>query len=232
MDIVRRILRTASVILILLGIFAIFLPVVGFFVGLPILLIGSAIFSKTKEEKLSIEKNIEGSLPILKPIIKSKNYLILLITLSFAFFVFGPRTLRLFSAGLIVLSFILYNIAKHEEYKQTGKKAKLHLSDKQRKMVIVAATFFVILGFFYLTFMSLMADVGWKEPILIDKIGLLIITAFYAFPGALVIALSFWAIRYTYRHKDISNKFTVIEPGQIVISKESIKNRTLKESSN
>ena len=236
MSAIRKALRTASIIAIILGLFAMFIPVVGFFVGLPMLFFGLIIFNKTKNAKLAVERKAGNFLLKVKPIVKSKNYLAVFIALSFVLFVFGPRALRLWLGGLILWLFVMYTNLKYNEHKKSGKEMKLHLSHEKGKRTFGVGVILIVFGFIYLTLMSLIADAmfeHWEEPTIVDKVGLPIYLAFYAFPGAFLITLGFWVIRYSYRYRDHNmNKFAVIEPGQVVISKEGIKNRTLKESGN
>ena len=236
--------KTTAWILILLGIMLGFIPAIGLFIGLPLILTGIFVYRKSKEKIPEYKlKNSENSfnanqnIPFLlkiKPLVRSKKHFWLLIILSSLLLAFVPKQLKYLIPALIIWLFLSYNKIKHLEWLDSGKKsnpARFYLFSRTINYSS-GGVLAVILGFLVLTgFTGIIAEnVGAINGYVIAKISLFLVV----WIGILFIIFGFWSVRFSYRnpYKAMHN-FKVLEPGQAVISKKGVINKTLKkEASN
>lgn len=215
--------KTVSVILIWVGILLLFIPVVGLFVGLPLLLLGFIMFFRNKKKQHSAEKEKSSSNLLFKvrPIVNSKKYLILLVLISFGLFVIGPKALRMVSAALLIVFFIMYSNLKYAEEIHSGKRIKRHFSQRVGRRFFGGGIIAIIGSFLYLMFFSYISGLMRQESVSLGfQVGGGIFLLLYALPGLLFMFAGFFLIRYSYRYSDSkSNEFAVIKPGKLVISK-------------
>ena len=154
MSLTSGIRKIAGIVLILLGIFILFVPVVGLFVGLPLLLLGIFLFWKKKKNKEyhSESSFISNLLLKIKPVTNSKKWIVFFILTSFLLLIFGSANYQLIYIGLILLFFIMYNKIKHEEWKISGKNVSakwFHIGGRPAKW-FGAGVFSIIFGFLVL----------------------------------------------------------------------------------
>ena len=241
MGLLRTLFRTQGFFMILLGILLLFVPVVGLFAGLPLILLGIFVSWKKGEIKEHHAGNslISNLLLKIKPVTKSKKWLVFFIMVSFALLIFGSADYQLIYIGLILLFFVMYNNVKHEEWKASGKQvsAKWFRIRGRPARWFGAGVFAIIYGLLILIGAIYVADKGYKyeaHHTIADFIGARIAWGFViGLIGIASIILGFWMIRFSYRNPYYSANFEVLEPGKVVISREGIiNNRTLKEYSN
>jgi len=241
MGILKAIFKTQGFLLILLGILLLFVPVVGLIAGLPLILLGIFVSWKKGEIKKHHAGNslISNLLLKIKPVTKSKKWLVFFIMVSFALLIFGSADYQLIYIGLILLFFVMYNNVKHEEWKASGKQvsAKWFRIRGRPARWFGAGVFAIIYGLLILIGAIYVADKGYKyeaHHTIADFIGARIAWGFViGLIGIASIILGFWMIRFSYRNPYYSANFEVLEPGKVVISREGIiNNRTLKEYSN
>ena len=217
--------------MILLGILLLFVPVVGLIAGLPLILLGIFVSSWKKEE---IKKHYAGNSLIsnlllkIKPVTKSKKWLVFFIMTSFALLIFGSANYQLIYIGLILMFFVMYNNVKHEEWKASGKQVSARWFRIRGRPArwFGAGVFTIIYGFLILMGTVYMAGLSLKSEVqhtlsdfVIARIAWVLIIGSM---GILSIILGFWMIRFSYRNPSHYSNFNVLEPGKVVISREGI----------
>jgi len=235
MSLISGIRKIAGIILILLGIFILFVPVVGLFAGLPLLLLGIFLFWKRSKinEHYAGNSFISNLLLKIKPVTKSKKWLVFFIMASFALLIFGSANYQLIYIDIILLFFIMYNKIKHEEWKMCGKRVSakwFHVRGRPARW-FGAGAFSIVFGFLVLIGVIHVADRTYMNdasPTLLEYFGARVAWGMIIGSiGIAVIILGFWMIRFSYRNPQSQNSnFKVIEPGRVVISKKGIVDRS------
>ena len=231
MSLTSGIRKIAGIVLILLGIFILFVPVVGLFVGLPLLLLGIFLFWKKKKNKEyhSESSFISNLLLKIKPVTNSKKWIVFFILTSFLLLIFGSANYQLIYIGLILLFFIMYNKIKHEEWKISGKNVSakwFHIRGRPARW-FGAGVFSIIFGFLVLIGAIYVADRTYMKdasPTLLEYFGVRVAWGIIiGSVGIATIILGFWMIRFSYRNpQNQGSNFKVLEPGRVVISKKGI----------
>ena len=232
MGIIRTLFRTQGFLLILLGILLLFVPVVGLIAGPPLILLGIFVSWKKGEIKEHHAGNslISNLLLKIKPVTKSKKWLVFFIMASFALLIFGSADYQLIYIGLILLFFVMYNKVKHEEWKPSGKQVSARWFRIRGRPArwFGAGVFAIIYGLLILIGAIYVADNGYKyeaHHTIANFIGARIAWGFViGLIGIASIILGFWMIRFSYRNPYYSANFEVLEPGKIVISREGLIN--------
>ncbi|GEM_PF-2910691 len=235
MSLTSGIRKIAGIVLILLGILILFVPIVGLFAGLPLLAIGIFLFWKGgKIKEYHSESSFISNLMLkIKPVTKSKKWLVFFIVASFALLIFGSANYQLIYIGLILLFFIMYNKIKHEEWKVSGK----HVSAKWFRIRgrparwFGAGVFSIVFGFLILIGSVYVANLVYMDEIKHTVFSFIMARIAWGLiigsMGILLIILGFWMIRFSYRNPQNQNSiFKVIEPGRVVISKKGIVDRS------
>lgn len=228
MGIIRTLFRTQGFFMILLGILLIFVPVVGLFAGLPVLLVGIFIFSRAaKENKLYNDNSFLAKLMLkVKLITKSKEDLKWYISILFIAMFFSPFAMLYLYIPAIIWLFIMFNRIKHEEWKASGKQVSARWFRIGRKPArwFGAGVLAVIIGFLIISvpiyFITYHAP---KDMSLMQNIFFRAVIGVFCIPFILYIIFGFWCIRFSYRNP--YHNFNVLEPGKVVISREGIINK-------
>ena len=234
MSLTSGIRKIAGIVLILIGIFVLFVPVVGLFAGLPLLLLGIFLFwKKEKINEYHSESNFVSNLLLkIKPVTQSKKWLVFFITASFALLIFGSANYQLIFIGLILLFFAMYNRVKHGEWKVSGKpvSAKWFRIRGRPARWFGAGVFSIIFGFLVLIGAIYVADRTYMKdasPTLLEYFGARVAWGMIiGSVGIATIIFGFWMIRFSYRNpQNQGSNFKVLEPGRVVISKKGIANK-------
>ncbi|MBI2559243.1 hypothetical protein HYW20_08025 [Candidatus Woesearchaeota archaeon] len=226
MGILKTIFRTQGFFMVLLGIILLFIPVVGLIAGLPVLLVGIFIFSRAaKEKKLHNDHSFLAKLLLkVKLITKLKEDLKWYISILFIAMFFSPFAMLYLYIPAIIWLFIMFNRIKHEEWLASGKQVSARWFHIGRKLArwFGAGVIAIIIGFLIVSIpIYLIAYHAPKDMSLMDYIFFRVIIGVFCIPFIFLIILGFWMIRFSYRNPYYSH-FNVIEPGQIVISREGI----------
>ena len=226
MGIIDKGRKLGSIFLICLGIILLFIPVIGIIAGLPLIFIG-IIVGRSKLKERAKSDGSHGSSNLLshvKPITKSKKLLILLIFLSFALFVLGSKPIRLIFAASLIFFFVAYINLKHKEDLISNRHLERHFSQRFGERLFGGGFVFIIAGFLWLWALSYISTMMLSEPMeFISRIGSILVVLAYASPGLVFLNMGFSLIRYSYRYSDSRSdeRFRVVKPGSIVISKDS-----------
>jgi len=227
MELLRTLFRTQGFLLILLGVLLLFVPVVGLFAGLPVLLVGIFIFSKAaKEKKLYSDNSFLAKLLLkVKLITKSKKKIKWYISLLLALMFFSPMIMLYFYIPAAIWLFIMFNRIKHEEWKASGKQVSarwFHIGRKPARW-FGAGVFAVIFGFLVIAAALYFVTHHIPKSIsLMENVFIRTLTGLFCVPSIFLIIFGFWSIRFSYRNPYRQSTFNVIEPGKIVISREGI----------
>ena len=213
--------------MILLGIFLLFVPVIGLIAGLPTLIAGIIIFSRAaKEKKIYIHNSLLAKLMLkVKLITHSKKKLRWHIGLLFVLMFFSPMIMLYLYIPAIIWLFIMFNRIKHEEWKESGKQVSarwFHVGRKSARW-FGAGVFAVIFGFLVIAAALYFVTYHIPKSIsLMENVFIRTLAGLFCVPFIFLIIFGFWSIRFSYRNP--YHNFNVLEPGKVVISREGIIN--------